>query len=616
MTDRVSRGTNRFLPRADMGGGSGGLAEVYTDYTAWVMPDHGDDATGTVGRLDLPFATVQAAITAIYATGDTQNWLIILPGVYAEDVVWPAAPGNKRLTILGSGRPTTVVRSLEINAGVDVTNKLYLDVEDLTIGARAANEVLTKAPLSFVDELGSFDVQLDHCDIISTTADVNAVEANITSLTEGLLGFAHCYIGRHPQNEPVPDISAIVSSAATVRTEMCVLHGSGHVSCVVVTESASLDLRETELSVAGESPVVYSESRQGQRFEDVIFYVTTQSATDAVQSASEEHLTFIGHAVLVNDGGGGGVVTVSGTVTFETLVDNLGTKLPIAALTEQRLLVPDRDQVSPLVAVVGPTWVATEQRFIPCDTVAAAAPMAVVLPRISVVGIGKKYTVKDVTGAAGANPITVSGVGVDTFDGAASVVIDTDYGCINVVAWSATVWSVCPIEGGDGGAEQQMAMFTANDAIIPASAGAGVSTRNQHGVMAFDDTDNESVIFEGVLPGGYDSGDPLVVRIHWSAGETGEVIGNVKWLVEWEAIAPNVQDLDVDGFAAAKSVVTTTSGTNGVTVMSTISFSNAEADAIAATNPFRLRLTRDAEDVDNDTLFGDAQVIRVSVEQS
>lgn len=50
------------------------------------------------------------------------------------------------------------------------------------------------------------------------------------------------------------------------------------------------------------------------------------------------------------------------------------------------------------------------------------------LPAVADAGAGKEYIIKDETGTAGANNITIDGSGAETIDGAATLVINTNYG--------------------------------------------------------------------------------------------------------------------------------------------------------------------------------------------
>ncbi len=78
----------------------------------------------------------------------------------------------------------------------------------------------------------------------------------------------------------------------------------------------------------------------------------------------------------------------------------------------------------------------------------------------------------------------------------------------------------------------------------------------------------------------------------------------------FERIAPGGQDIDSDGFDAIQTVTDTTNATSGIVTRTSITFTQAQADSIAAGDAFRLRVTRDAN-AGGDTMTGDAQILRV-----
>lgn len=160
--------------------------------------------------------------------------------------------------------------------------------------------------------------------------------------------------------------------------------------------------------------------------------------------------------------------------------------------------------------------------------------------------------------------------------------------------------------GGSGG--NDLARFTANSETTLDTVGVGISSRNGHPIVAFDQTVDEGIIFHGIMSQDYSAG---TMTLDMEFAGDGVTTGDVKWLVSWEA-AP--ADLDVDSFHTAKTVTTTTSGTDGGTVTSTITFTQAEADGLAAGDPFRLKVVRDADDA-GDTMTADAQLLSVHVRQ-
>lgn len=154
----------------------------------------------------------------------------------------------------------------------------------------------------------------------------------------------------------------------------------------------------------------------------------------------------------------------------------------------------------------------------------------------------------------------------------------------------------------------QLAEWDANDAIFPASAPATAGARNEHPLLAFGATVDENVVLSGVIPGEY-LRDSLTVTIQWVAATA--TANDVVWNAAFERMTT---DIDADSFAAVQAVTTTAPGTSGVPVSSQITFTQAQADGVVPRDPFRLRITRDANS-GSDTMAGDAQVLRVVLGQ-
>jgi hypothetical protein len=152
--------------------------------------------------------------------------------------------------------------------------------------------------------------------------------------------------------------------------------------------------------------------------------------------------------------------------------------------------------------------------------------------------------------------------------------------------------------------------FTANDAVFVGASAAAGTARNGHSLIAFDDTVLEEIIFEGIMRQWYNPNESLQVILQWAAATA--VVGVVRWIVQFENLAAGGQDLDVDGFAGGIASSPSPDGTSGVLTYSTLSFTNAAADAIAAGNAYRLRVQRDAAD-GSDTMVGDAQLLSVAL---
>lgn len=157
-----------------------------------------------------------------------------------------------------------------------------------------------------------------------------------------------------------------------------------------------------------------------------------------------------------------------------------------------------------------------------------------------------------------------------------------------------------------------LVVFTPLSNEPPASAFATFDTRNQHIVLDFDDTTNESAVFKGVMPRYY-AGGGVTVYIHYAM--TSAEVNTIDWDAAFERVGDQQQDLDADGFAAVQSVDNTTvPGTSGLVDIVSVAFTNgAQMDSVAVGEGFRLKITRDAT---SDDAAGDAELWAVEIKET
>ncbi len=158
-----------------------------------------------------------------------------------------------------------------------------------------------------------------------------------------------------------------------------------------------------------------------------------------------------------------------------------------------------------------------------------------------------------------------------------------------------------------GGA--QLESFGANRAIAGPSP-AGITSRNGHPIVTFSSTVDQNADYSGQISRDY-ANAALTADLYWAAATA--IVGDVKWDLQFERLAAGGQDLDVDGFAAARTGTSTTAGAAGVLTLTSITFTQAQADSIVAGDPLRCRLTRDTTVVGN--MAGLAQVLILSLRQ-
>ncbi len=146
----------------------------------------------------------------------------------------------------------------------------------------------------------------------------------------------------------------------------------------------------------------------------------------------------------------------------------------------------------------------------------------------------------------------------------------------------------------------------------PSSNGATIDLRNQHPVLDFDDTTNESAVFSAIMPQHYGGGG-VTVYLHYAM--TSATSGDIDWDVSFERIGDQQQDINNDGFAAVQSVDNTTvPATSGNVDIVSIAFTDgAQMDGVAVGEMFRLKVTRDAA---SDTATGDAELLKAEVQES
>ncbi len=153
--------------------------------------------------------------------------------------------------------------------------------------------------------------------------------------------------------------------------------------------------------------------------------------------------------------------------------------------------------------------------------------------------------------------------------------------------------------------------FVPQSAEFPASDAATPDERNNHPVLDFDPTTDESVYFSGVMPQNYGGGG-VTVYFHYAMSSA--TSGNVTWSVSWERIGDQQQDLDSDGFYVSGSNNEAVPATCGHVGILSIGFADgANMDNVAAGEGFRLQVSRGGL---GDTASGDAELLFVELRES
>lgn len=154
----------------------------------------------------------------------------------------------------------------------------------------------------------------------------------------------------------------------------------------------------------------------------------------------------------------------------------------------------------------------------------------------------------------------------------------------------------------------------AQGAAFPDSNAGTPDRRNGHDVINFDAAADESCDFEFVMPRNYAGTTGVTVVIYWLAATA--TSGDTIWDVSFERHADDAFDLDADGFAAVNSVTDTAANVSGELSVPTITFTDgADMDSVVASESFRIRFTRDANN-GSDTMTGDAQILKIEIHET
>lgn len=147
----------------------------------------------------------------------------------------------------------------------------------------------------------------------------------------------------------------------------------------------------------------------------------------------------------------------------------------------------------------------------------------------------------------------------------------------------------------------------------PAASAATADTRNSILVLDFDATTDEEAVFPGFLPSQYAGGGLTVTVIGMASTATS---GNVVLQGAFERMNT---DEDADSFASFQgSGQIAANGTSGIPFTGTIAFTaGAQMDSLAAEEPFRFKLRRDADSTSaTDDMTGDYELLRIEIAET
>ena len=153
------------------------------------------------------------------------------------------------------------------------------------------------------------------------------------------------------------------------------------------------------------------------------------------------------------------------------------------------------------------------------------------------------------------------------------------------------------------GSGDTLAVLTPQNSEPLTSNFATLDTRNQHPVLDFDDSTNESAVFSWVLPRHY-AGGGVTVYLHYSMTTATSL--TIDWDISMEQIGDQALDIDADSFGIVTSIDNTTvPGTSGNVDIVNGAITHANMSSPVVGDGMRLTVLRDAV---SDDASGDGEL--------
>ncbi len=160
-----------------------------------------------------------------------------------------------------------------------------------------------------------------------------------------------------------------------------------------------------------------------------------------------------------------------------------------------------------------------------------------------------------------------------------------------------------------------LVILTPADNEPPSSAYATLDTRNGHPVLDFDGSSDEEAVSTGILPRNYGGGG-LTVTTYWAF--TSATTGSLRVQAGIERIDASSLDIDADSFASFQSAGGSAPGTSGQVIGVAVALTaGAQMDSLAAGEPFRLKIRRDADGTSGtDDITTDAELVGIEIKET
>lgn len=427
---------------------------VTTGNTGWVDSINGNDGTAVFGELTRPFLTVQAAVTAAYASGSTNVSIVVGPGIYNEDVICPVIGSNKVVSIIGYGSDdVSRIRSLEVNPPT-AGNSMQFVIQHMAFGIDSGG--MTKESFIVANGAGDLNVSIGDSTFFSDTNNID-----VALIASGAGGSLNIRLNNAHFDTNASNVSAFVAGRGSISGH-AIFIGSGS-PAVVLSGTAEFVSREATLITDGAGVDAMTSTSTGVVALTTAFVEVEPASTGAAFTGTGGAPLLVENMFFQRSGGSGGISN-TGPVLMGFVSDNFGlfptvTGAPLIRLGQLNHLqnIPSgamtstvaQDAVDELAAgrsnytsinfAASPYTALLTDNIIGVDT--SGGPITVDLPAAATAGLGKLYIIKDEAGNAAANNITIDPSGLELIDGGLTFPIAVNDGAAAIYCTSSA-WFV------------------------------------------------------------------------------------------------------------------------------------------------------------------------------
>lgn len=405
--------------------------------SVYVNPQTGSDTAGNGSAMN-PYATLGKANTSITDNATGKRYAIILTGIATETavVIKPfvsivgLSPNSARISVTGAGNHITLDASWTGGSTSNLENITLVSSTNLSFNTSAISgggsqvscfNVQAGSGATWLGRAAGSDILvLSQCGF---GGNISITDANIDSSLNNIGGF-----------------SFLISTNATVQ-----------IFWVSQADIFNSDINITETSGQSTIAQFFNSSIMGQATVtgaaanieyDAISY--PQGGITFVSGGLSSRLIISPSEIIFKGASGTNNITVPNNLGDAfTILDEVGHSFLQADSTSAtprsiftQTCVFSSGQFVGITSVAAATYVVTfEDYFLACNR---AGAIALTFP--TAMGSGRKIVIKDISGAASTNNITATSSGA-TFDGVATLTINTNYGSVTCTDTATNIWS-------------------------------------------------------------------------------------------------------------------------------------------------------------------------------